>query len=52
MSYGQDNSGYGRTAYTGSDGYSSGAHSTAQYSYDNQGAAAFQQQYTDSQAAG
>lgn len=52
MSYGQDSSGYGRTPYTGSDGYSSGAHSTAPYSYDNQGAAAFQQQYTDTQAAG
>lgn len=52
MSYGQDNSAYSRTGYSSADGYSSGAHSSSGYSYDNQGAAAFQQQYTDSQAAG
>lgn len=52
MNYSQDSSGYGRATYAGADGYSSAAHNTAPYSYDNQGAAAFQQQYTDSQAAG
>lgn len=52
MSYGQDNSAYTRTGYSSADGYSSGAHSSSGYSYDNQGAAAFQQQYTDSQGAG
>ena len=53
MSYSQDNSAYARNYTTGTDGYSSAAHSTAGYTgYDNQAAAASYQQYTaDSQAA-
>lgn len=50
MSYGQDSSAYGRTGYTGTDGYSGGAHSTTAYTYDNQAAASFPQY--DNQAAG
>ena len=52
MPYSQDSSAYARSGYTAADGYSSGGHSTAGYTYDNQAAAASFPQYGDSQTAG